>query len=226
MAYTQQPVPVQVQVSDPTTSNPDSTIGNLIGGRSLEALIAELHGKYYTQTYRGNVFHGTTAAAGVLIPVSNTTGPTFALWNPAGNNKNFELIAAYYGWVSTTGAPANIGYANLSGAGAAVGGTGSPITAATFGTPVNGLLGLGKKSTSLFVPGTATLTAAGTLIGTNGMSQLTTTGAAITVGWFSLMEWFDGTLIVPPGNFLYPVSENTAELCVFDIRWVWAEVPQ
>lgn len=224
MAYTQQPVPVQVQVSDPTTSNPDSTIGNLIGGRSLEALVSELHGKYYTQTYRGNVFHGTTAAAGVLIPVSNTTSPTFGIWNPAGNTKNVELIAAYYGWVSTTGAPANIGYANLTSAGAGVA-TGGAVTAATFGTPVNGLLGAGKTSTVKFIPATATLTAAGTLVGTNGMSQLTTTGASTSIGFFTLSEWFDGSIIIPPGNFFYPISANTAELSVFDIRWVWAEVP-
>mgnify|MGYP001605670228 CR=1 FL=1 len=65
MAYTQQPVPVQVQTSDPTTSNADGTIGNIVGGKSLEMLVAELHGKYYQQTLRGNVFHGATAAAGV-----------------------------------------------------------------------------------------------------------------------------------------------------------------
>lgn len=225
MAYTQQPVPVQVQVLDPTTSNSDSTIGNITGGKSLEMLVAELHGKYYTQTYRGNVFHGTTAAAGVLISVQSTTAVTFGLWNPPGSGVNIELIAAYYGWVSTTGAPANISYNNLSGPGSAVGGTGSPVTAATFGTPKNGLLGAGKASKILFVPGTATLTTAGTLLGTNGMSQLTTTGASTTIGYFTLSEWFDGTLIVPPNNLFYPTSENTAELSVFDIRMVWAEVP-
>lgn len=225
MAYTQQPVPVQVQVSDPTTSNQDSSIGNIIGGKSLEALVAELHGKYYTLTYRGNVFHGATAAAGVLIPVQSTTGPTFAIWNPPGSGVNVELIAAYYGWVSTTGAPANISYNNLNAPGSAVGGTGSPVTAATTATPKNGLLGAGKASKVLFVPGTATLTTAGTLLGTNGMSQLTTTGASTTAGYFTLSEWFDGTIVIPPNNFFYPTSENTAELSVFNIRWVWAEFP-
>jgi len=226
MAYTQQPVPVQVQVIDPTFSNIDSTIGNISGGKSLEMLVAELHGKYYQQCLRGNVFHGATAAAGVLIPVQSTTGPTFAVWNPPGSGKNVELIAAYYGWVSTTGAPANISYNNLNAPGSAVGGTGAPVTAATFGTPKNGLLGAGKTSVTLFVPATATLTAAGTLLGTNGMSQLTTTGASTTgSGWFTMTEWFDGSIIVPPNNFFYPTSENTAELSVFNIRWVWAEVP-
>ncbi len=225
MAYTQQPVPVQVQVLDPTTSNPDSTIGNISGGKSLEALVAELHGKYYTQTYRGNVFHGSTAAAGVLIPVQSGTAVTFGIFNPSGSGKNVELIAAYYGWVSTTGAPANISYNNLAAAGSQIG-TASPITAATFAAPKNGLLGAGKASVVNFIPATATLTTAGTLIGTNGMSQLTTTGASTTgSGWFTLTEWFDGTIIIPPGNLTYPTSENTAELSVFNIRWVWAELP-
>lgn len=87
MAYTQQPVPIQAQVSDPTVSNSDSTIGNLIAGKSLEVLIAQLHGKWYSSTYRGNVFHGKTAAAGVLIPATAGTAQTFGIWNPLGSGE-------------------------------------------------------------------------------------------------------------------------------------------
>lgn len=225
MAYGQVPVPIQFQVSPPfNPSTPDGTLMNLAGGRQGDLYVDELYGRHYHQTYRGRLFHGATAAAGVLIPVSNTTGPTFGIWNPAGNTYNAVLIAAYYGWVSTTGAPANIGYAALTGAGSSIA-TAAPVSAFTAGTPKNGLLGSGQASTVLFTPSTATLTTAGGLIGTNGMSQLTTTGATTSAPLFTCAEWFDGTIIIPPGVFVYPISSNTAELSVMDIRWVWAEVP-
>lgn len=219
MAYTQQPVPIQLQVSDPTTSNADSVIANLIGGRSNEALIAQLHGKWYTHTYRGNVFHGRTLAAGVNIPASGGTSQVFGIWNPYGSGVNVELVAAYYGWVSTTGTPGNIGYDFVPQA------TPLAITAFTVTAPgsVNGLMGAGKPSRVLFT-GTAATTVAGTYLGTNGMSQITTTGLTTTAAPFTTSEWFEGSIIIPPGAALFP-SGNVAPSTKHDIRWVWVEVP-
>ena len=218
MAYTQQPVPIQGQVIDPTISNPDSTIGNLTCGKSLEALVAQLHGKWYTHTYRGNIFHGKTAAAGVLIPATAGTAQTFGIWNPQGSGVNVELIAAYYGWVSTAGAvPANIGYDVNTPANALT------VTAITASAPANGNLAAGKASKVLFTASAATTTAS-TLLGTNGMSHLTTIGATTTVVPFLLTEIFEGTIIVAPGSAIWP-SGTVAPVDKFDIRWVWAEVP-
>jgi hypothetical protein len=218
MAYTQQPVPIQGQVSDPTVSNPDSTIGNLITGKSLEMLIAQLHGKWYTHAYRGNVFHGKTAAAGILIPATAGTAQTFGIWNPQGSGVNVELIAAYYGWVSTAGAiPANIGYDVVTPANALT------VTAITASAPANAMMAAGKASKVLFTASAATTTAS-TLLGTNGMSHLTTIGATTTVCPFILSEVFEGTIIIAPGSAIFP-SGTVAPVDKFDIRWVWAELP-
>ncbi len=218
MAYTQQPVPIQAQVSDPTVSNSDSTIANLIAGKSLEALIAQLHGKWYTHAYRGNIFHGKTAAAGVLIPATAGTAQVFGIWNPQGSGVNVEMIAAYYGWVSTAGAvPANIGYDVVTPANALT------VTAITASAPANALVSAGKASKVLFTASAATTTAS-TVLGTNGMSHLTTIGATTTVCPFVLSETFEGTIIVAPGSAIF-VSGTVAPVDKFDIRWVWAEIP-
>lgn len=217
MAYTQQPVPIQGQVSDPTVSNSDSSIGNIVTGKSLEVLIAQLHGKWYTHTYRGNIFHGKTAAAGVNIPATAGTAQVFGIWNPSGSGVNVELIAAYYGWVSTTGTPANLGYDINSPANPLT------VTAITLGTPANALMSAGKASKVYFTPSAAT-TVASTLLGTNGMSQITTTGATTTVAPFTLSEVFEGTLIITPGTAIW-CSGTVAPATKFDIRWVWAEIP-
>ncbi len=220
MAYTQQPVPIQGQVLDPTFSSPDSTIGNLTTGKSLEILVAQLHGKWYTHAYRGNVFHGKTAAAGVLIPATAGTAQTFGIWNPLGSGVNVELIAAFYGWISTAGAvPANIGYDIVTPANTL---TVTAFTAAAA-APINGMLAAGKASKVMFTASAAT-TVASTLFGTNGMSHLTTVGATTTITPFTLSEYFEGTIIIPPGAALFP-SGTVAPVDRFDIRWVWAEVP-
>src|SRR5881296_922614 len=155
---------IQGQVQPPpTTSGTPGQNYPLIQGKQLDAMVSELHGKYYTQTVNGNVFHGSTAAAGVLIPISTATGVTFGLWNPLGSGKNAVLIRFTAGWVSTTGAPGNILYMVKTGVGAQVA-TGGPITAATFGTATNGLLGASTASAMNFIPGTLTLAAAGAII--------------------------------------------------------------
>lgn len=220
MAYTQQPVPIQLQVSDPTTSNADSVIANLIGGRSNEALVSQLHGKWYTQTYRGNVFHGRTLAAGVNIPATAGTAQVFGIWNPYGSGVNVELMYAYYGWVSTTGTPANIGYDYLIQA------TPLTVTAFTVTAPgsVNGMMGAGRANSRVLFTGTAATTSATSYLGTNGMSQITTTGATTTAAPFQLLEAFEGSIIIPPGAALFP-SGTVAPGTKFDIRWVWVEVP-
>lgn len=173
---------------------------------------------------RGNVFHGMTAAAGVLIPVQSTTSPTFGLFNPSGSGKNANLISIKFGWVSTTGAPANITYTILKSAGSSVA-TGAPITALTTGTPNNGLFGAGLASVVQFVPATATITTAGTTYATSGISQLTTTGATTSAPMFTAIDKLDGLHNVAPGNFWYVTSSNTAELSVFDICLCWEENP-
>src|SRR5437870_7298434 len=88
-------------------TNVSATDGNnyvFLQGKQAEAIVSELHGKYYTQAYRGNVFWGSTASAGVLVPIASTTGPTFGLWNPAGSGKNAAIVRYTAGWVATTGA--------------------------------------------------------------------------------------------------------------------------
>ena len=45
-------------------SNADGTNAPLLQGKAGEAVVAELHGKWYTSAYRGRVFIGQTTTAG------------------------------------------------------------------------------------------------------------------------------------------------------------------
>jgi hypothetical protein len=207
-------------VTDPSTIN--ATDGNSytqLLGRQREQLGADLHGKYYTQALRGALFHGTITTASA-IPVTNTTTPTMALWNPSNSGKLAVLVRYAAGWAATTEAPGNIQLAWFQ-SGAAQIATGSLITAFTAATPHNGTLGLGKAPAMKFGSG-ATVTAATQFIPL-GLSHLTTTGTA-TFGSFTYIVDFDGMIVIPPGVFVFDVA-STATASTYNRTLTWYEVP-
>ena len=74
-------------------SVPDGTASSLLQGKQGELLDARLHGDWYTQAYRGNLFWFTNAAAGTTIPIqASGLSSTFTLLNPASSGKNYELV--------------------------------------------------------------------------------------------------------------------------------------
>ena len=179
-------------------------------------------GKYYVDTFLGNVFVGSTAAAGVVLPIYSNTAQTFCIWNPLGSGKNIIPIRVMVGYVSTTSAASNfqIGYATGLGSQVA---TASPITAATLVAPVNMNLGAGNSSIAKFAPATITFTTAPSLLYTLGFNQLVTTAATTSsIGWF----WehsFDGTLIIPPGAAIV-LCGAIAPLETNDVSVLWEEI--
>jgi len=82
--------------ANPVAANvPDGTQGAaaLTSGRQGDMLVSELHGKYWSSAFRGNVFLGATLAAGIVVPFNAATlAAKFGLWNPAGSGRVVELI--------------------------------------------------------------------------------------------------------------------------------------
>ncbi len=108
--------PLQYRVGAPSASSlPDGQPADALGGKAGEGIVTELHGKYYTQCYRGNVFVGTTAIGGVVPPVFSATAQTYMIWNPLGSGKNIVPINLTLGYVSGTALGCNLGYAYLTG---------------------------------------------------------------------------------------------------------------
>ena len=207
-------------VADPTTTvASDGTEYPISLGRQKEQLAADLHPQFYQQALRGRLFHGviTTASA---IPVTSTTAPTMALWNPVNSGKNAVLVRYSAGWAATTEAPGNIQLAWFQ-SGAAQIATGSLITAFTAATAHNGTLGLGTASAMKF-GSAATITAATNFIPL-GLSHLTTTGTA-TFGSFTYIVDFNGTIIVPPGVVVFDVA-SAATASTYNRTLSWYESP-
>ena len=188
-------------------------------GKQAELIVAELHGKYYTQAYRNNLFNGSTAIAGVTLPAYNTTTQVFGLWNPAGNTKNAGLVSLDIGLVSGADILSNWTLSQSLNAGSALA-TGG-ISAFTAGTPQGGNIGVSGGNSVRFTPSAAT-TLASTFLMTLGLSFNTTT--TTTNYAVSLHYDFDGKVIVPPNSAVW-ATNNAASGSVADLSLFWEEVP-
>jgi len=212
-------------VVDPSTGGvADGTTTQANFGRSNDLLMSEVHGKYYQQTYRGNMFYGSTATGGVVIPIASSLTPTYSIWNPAGSGKNLVPVVALFGWTATTAALGNLVWQATTNAGSSISST-APFVAFGTGTPVNALLGAGKTSVMrLGSGGTTTLVAASTFYRSTACSITATTAAtSVAPGWV-WRDDFDGSSIIPPGNAIH-LFGTTAIAVTLQVTLVWYEAP-
>jgi hypothetical protein len=206
----------------PNNSYSDGANYPLLQGKAGEAIIAELHGKYYTQAYRGNVFVAASAAGGLALTTSASTTMTFGVWNPLGSGKLVVPIKTHMGYVTGTGVAGAICYTYATGLGSSIA-TGAPISAKTGLTAINCNLGSGNVSIAL--PGSAfTLASAGTIarfIGASEGAPITSTAAIHPM----IVDDFDGNLIIAPGSALFLSCVNQALAVNWAISMVWEEIP-
>jgi hypothetical protein len=201
-----------------------SQFGNqqMLGGAQTEGCVAELHAKYYTQAYRGQSFLGSTAAAGVVVPIYSSTGQVFGIWNVAGNKFNAALQTLDTGLV-TLGTPviSSLCLAYVPNAGS---GIGTPISAATIVAPLSNIIGTIGGNTVRFIPGTATVASSTALfLMTLGYAYFTTTTTTMLVAT-GLHYDFDEGVIVPPNMALF-LGGNVATGSTMDATLRWSEPP-
>ena len=176
-----------------------------------------IYGKYYDAVAAGQVFVGSTAAAGTAFPITTGTAVTFGLWN-TNPNKNAVLLSLDLGYTSGTIALGSLAIANQY-CGFALA-TAAPLSAFTDGTPKNALLGSGNASSMRFTPSGATLTAGGTAFKFIGKGiESATAGLGVFDGHYD----FDGGVIVPPGQLVF-LASSIAQTALFSASLTWAEV--
>lgn len=175
------------------------------GGRQGDIISSSLHGSFYEQTFRGNVFSCANQAAVTTTGTLATTFTGLAIANPAGSGSNLVVIrfaAAQF----AAGAAAVIGVSVGSGA------------AAGSLTIRNRKWG-GASSIATASAG-ATITAPVLASVAGGAGSAATT--AIQLNQAAIIE-FDGSLIIPPGYFMASdTSIATTAALIFE--FVWEEV--
>ena len=196
---------------------PDGSIREVSLDRSSAQRTSCAHGRWYEAASRGNVFMGSTVAAGIN-PGATLNGTTaFVLHNPTGSDVDLVVMAASIGYISGTHAAGTLVAAKYveSAANAA------PVTV-TDVVPQSTKLGLGKSKAR--VQSASTLTAAPLI-----MFQLFDFGAklattALQNAPFVVLPY--GVFIVTPGTAFCMSGITAAEAGapVIVIGCLWEEI--
>lgn len=233
------PIPVSGQVG-PQAIFDGVTTQPLRQGRLGEVVVTELHGRFYEQAYRNNMFSGamvltsisnatfTTATANsATLATAATATPIAGLYNPLNSGVNAVVLQATVNLINTalqeTG-PGGLVYVGYTG--------NSAIT--TGSTPFNRKTLLAAGSQCKFLGGVAltglvaTSTTPFGAVGVGGpISNLSTlqTAAGLIPSQAPLVDNVDGSIIVPPGGVLGIFCSTTpvAWSAVSDL--LWEEVP-
>lgn len=217
---------MQGQVGAPQSSMQAGANPTMRQGQLGDLIVSELHGKYYEQAYRGNLFSvgmtSTTLTANT-ITLSATTTPIVGVWNPATSLVNLVLLKAK---CLITAAPANAGVTGAfvwaSSAGNAAITTGlNPLNRKTLAQAGSSAKGF-NISTAL-----TGLTNALVIQHAAPFGALVAAQGAIASPFLSGdgVEEFDGSIIVPPGGvfaLLNTVSNTTVNVASM---LMWEEVP-
>lgn len=177
------------------------------------------NGKYYSENSSGNSFILSTAVAGVAAPISTGTAATFGLWNTS-TTKNAVLQKLNIGFTSGTIALGEWGLANTYATSVNASSNITAFTDAVLGTTLrNVIVGGGNVTSMRATPSTATVVASTACYWLGGSHE-----GATGVGPVSNFSYdFDGTMIVPPGQFVWVVG-SIAQTGIFTMSLVWSEV--
>jgi hypothetical protein len=206
----------------------DGTYPNIRQGKLGDAIVSELHGRFYEQVYRSSVYSigsSTTALSANTITLTATTTPIVGVWNPGTSTVNLVILQAALQIV--------VQAASSTAQGAFVWATSTGNNAISTGSaPVNRKTLTAAGSQAKGFPGGVALTGLTNnlviLEGADLAGGLAITTASVpataAVPTYSYTQNFDGGLIVPPGGVLALLNTvSTANLSV-TTRLMWEEV--
>lgn len=202
----------------------DGATPNLRSGRLNDLIVSELHGKYYEQAARGNVYSAMlaattgTVAAGNINAAAAGASTQFAVWNPANSKVNLSLGKFFMNVIS--GTPPTLLSHTLSPNG---------VPGAQVGVPgTNHLTGVaGGYGRVLASAAGVALTGAGVLPAPLRPSAFSLFAAAIaaTSNIQAALEDIDGSIIIAPGMLWVPTWSGAGTTFLNAYGLTWEEVP-
>lgn len=197
-------------VGPPGASIADGSPSNFRQGRLQDLIVSELHGRYYEQAFRGNVFHGCNQAAQALSVGLNTTYTGICLSNPAGAGVNLVLLKIS---LALTAAPAAADPIMLAVGFNAAGVTSHTTPLSPLSTKLgSGLTPVGKLDSACTLPTAPTY--AMPLMGGFTAAAFPSTGPSVPD--------MEGMFVLPPGS--YALIAATSAASIFG-GIAWEEVP-
>jgi len=200
-------------------------------GRLGEQIISELHGRFYEQVYRGNVYGigcGLTALSAATILLTASAQPIVGVWNPANSPVNLVILqAALRAALNnvTSVAPGDFIWAASIGNAALTAGL-APVNRKNMSS-VGSQAKAFVLSTASLLTGLANNLALVDVADFNTASALLTTTVAAATPTPSVngVHNFDGSFIVPPGGVLALLNTISSTTHSVAGRLMWEEVP-
>ena len=201
-------------------------------GRTNETIIQQLHGRYYEQVFRGNVYSigcQLTALSAATILLTSSGQPIVGVWNPNGSGVNLVILQASlvdeinnvtsvalgaFVWASSVG--------NVNNMSAGL----SPFNRKTLANTGSQAKAFALSTASLLTGLVNNLVVFEAAEFNTASGLLTTTVAAATpTPSVSGVQYFDGSLIIPPGGVLALL--NTVSTTTHSVagRLLWEEEP-
>lgn len=220
------PVDLQSLVG-PWTNQDGAGIGKARQGRLGDLIVSELHGRFFEQTLRGNVYSigsGVTALSANTISLTSGTTPIVGVWNPPASPVNLVILQiALAAYANTLTTPVGPGAFVLA---ASVGNIAISTGSAPFNRKTMALSGSQAKG----FPGGTALTGLtnnlaifdGLEIPTVGPMTFSTITTPVLFGGGVVN--FDGDLIVPPGGVLALLNTTSTTTFSAVSRMLWEEV--
>lgn len=203
-------------------------------GRLNDLIVSELHGRYYEQAYRGNLYSGGMGLTSISNATftSATTGatatPIAGVWNPPSSGVNLVILRAYLGITVTnatnTGTGPFVWMSSVGNLAISTGNTPFSRKTLTAGGSVT------KDMSGVALTGLTNAIAVRNASGLNGGSGAGFSFVGTAVGQVTFAsgineENLEGCFIVPPGGVLglFGTTTGVAHSAVSGI--LWEEVP-
>jgi hypothetical protein len=200
-------------------------------GKAGDTIVSEFHGRFFEQTYRGNVYGigcALTALSAATILLTSSAQPIVGVWNPPNSPVNLVILQSALRVALnnvTSVAPGDFIWAASTGNNSLTAGL-NPINRKT-------LTALGSQAKAFALSTASLLTGltnnvvfieAGDF---NTASALLTTTVAASTPTPSVngVQNFDGNLIVPPGGVLALLNTVSSTTHSVAGRLLWEEVP-
>lgn len=199
------------------------------GGRQGDEIVSELHGRYYEQNYRGNLYSfglsntALVAANAIATGVGATAQPVLGLYNPISSGVNLVILQS------------TIVISTIANTAVSPGGFMWMVSAnnpavTTGSVPINSktLLASGSQAKAFAVSTALTgLTNNLAVLRCTNVSPFNAAGAATAVSVIqgNAAENVDGSIIVPPGGCVAIMNQLSTITCSVSVGILWEEVP-
>jgi hypothetical protein len=208
------------QVRNPATeADTDGAFMPVSLGQQGQVHVANIHGQWYTAARRGNLFIASTAAAGVTIPVEDTTqlASTAGIVNPITSGVVLELVGLMISntTIDVAVKPNVVCFQkNLST-------SGGPPTTVTALTAHSQPLSMGTSTAKCVAHSAATFTNSVELTPRlNLIPAISTAVGTGTTAWYQ----FNGEVLMGPDTAMAIVNSVTA-IAGHQFTYIWAEWP-